>query len=97
MQLSSSGTLGSFVTGVFSGLTRSTANLKPSQCSVICLVVLGGIAPDEVTLLKEYGSQLTEQTLIVVSNSLISKDYFRDILCSQSLQAAKIDPVKIAL
>ena len=79
MQVSSSGSLGSFVTGVLSGLTRGLADWKPSQCSVICLVVFGGITPDEIRCVKQYGSKLCEQTLVVVSNCLSSKNGMRDI------------------
>ena len=74
MIVSSSGSLGSFMTGMLSGLTRGLADWKPSQCNVICLVVFGGITPDELRCMKQYGSKLGEQTLVVVSNSLTSRN-----------------------
>ena len=76
MHLSNAGSLGSFVSGVFSGLTRGLADWKPSQCSVICLVVLGGITPDEIRCVKHYGSKLSDQTLVLVSNSITSRLFF---------------------
>ena len=76
MHLSNSGSLESFGSGVFSGLTRGLADWKPSQCSVICLVVLGGITPDEIRCVKQFGSKLSEQTLVVVSSSLTSRSTF---------------------
>ncbi len=80
MLMSNSGSLGSFMTGVFSGLTRGLADWKPSQCSVICLVVLGGITPDEIRCVKQYGAKLVEQTLVVVSSALTSRhSLFKDI------------------
>jgi hypothetical protein len=78
MQISNSGSLGSFVTGVLSGLTRGLADWKPSQCSVICLVVFGGITPDEIRCVKHFGSKLCDQTLVVVSNSLTSRTFLHD-------------------
>jgi hypothetical protein len=73
MHISNAGSLGSFVSGVFSGLTRGLVDWKPSQCSVICLVVLGGITPDEICCVKQYGSKLSDQTLVLVSNSITSR------------------------
>jgi hypothetical protein len=80
MLVSSSGSLGSFVTGMLSGLTRGLADWKPSQCSVICLVVLGGVTPDEIRCMKQYGSKLCEQTLVVISNSFTSRNTFGEVL-----------------
>lgn len=80
MLVSSSGSLGSFVTGMLSGLTRGLADWKPSQCSVICLVVLGGVTPDEIRCMKQYGSKLGEQTLVVISNSFTSRNTFGEVL-----------------
>jgi hypothetical protein len=73
------------MTGMLSGLTRGLADWKPSQCSVICLVVFGGISPDELRCMKQYGSKLGEQTLVVVSNSLTSRNTMFEELKKASL------------
>ena len=86
MLVSSSGSLGSFMTGMLSGLTRGLADWKPSQCSVICLVVLGGVTPDEIRCMKQYGSKLGEQTLVVISDSLTSRNNFGKVLKSVGMQ-----------
>ena len=86
MLVSSSGSLGSFMTGMLSGLTRGLADWKPSQCSVICLVVLGGVTPDEIRCMKQYGSKLGEQTLVVISDSLTSRNNFGKVLKNVGMQ-----------